>query len=498
MNDYHIAVLDVGKTNKKILVYNANLELIEIKSKKFDEKSANGINFDDVEGLWQWTLETLRAISSLYNIKVISVSTHGATFVTVDEQGNMVVPEISYTTDPGEDFHKEFYALVGDRIQLQKQTATPDFNLLINLAKGIYFVKRKFADQFDKVRWILHYPQYFGFKFTGNVSADPTYTGNHSYMWDFIKMNWSGVADKLGVREMLPKQLKNPWEILGTLKPDVAEVTGLNPDVLVTVGIHDSNASMLPYLVTMEGDFMLNSTGTWCVVMHEKDRVAFAPDELGKVVFYNMNSFFKPIKTAIFLGGMEFEHYMNLLEKIHGVIEFPSFDKKLYQRVISENDKFILPSVAKGIGQFPDSLPRVVEGDRIYPLDDIERGKAIPGFFKNFETTCAVLNLSMAMQTKVAFDRADITAGLPVFTEGGFTKNEGYNALMASFFPDSDFYLTDLKEATAYGAAMLGKVAVEQIALSNMKDLVHIEKHKVQSTGLNGIFDYYTHFLEML
>lgn len=498
MDNYYIAVIDVGKTNKKILVYNAALELLETRVKKFEEKTENSINYDDVEGLWQWTLETLKSLSGLYTIKVISVSTHGATFVTVDENGGLAVPEISYTTDPGEDFHKDFYAQCGDRIHLQKQTATPDFNLLINLAKGIYFVQKKYPEQFRKAQWILHYPQYFGYRFTGNVSADPTYTGNHSYMWDFKKMDWSEVADKLGVREKLPKKLKNPWDVLGTLSPDIAEATGLDPDVLVTVGIHDSNASMLPYLVTMEGDFMLNSTGTWCVVMHEKDRVLFAPDELGKVVFYNMNTFFKPIKTAIFLGGMEFEHYMNLLEKVHGVIEFPEFDKKLYQKIILENDKFILPSVAKGIGQFPDSLPRVVEGDKVYQLGDIESGKVIPEFFKDFETACAVLNLSMAVQTKVAFDRADITAGLQVFTEGGFTKNGGYNSLMASFFPNSGFYLTNLKEATAYGAAMLGKAAVEQITLYDMKDLVYIEKHKVQSTRLEGIADYYTHFLEML
>jgi len=45
---------------------------------------------------------------------------------------------------------------------------------------------------------------------------------------------------------------------------------------------------------------------------------------------------------------------------------------------------------------------------------------------------------------------------------------------------------------------MLGKAAIEQITLHGMKNLVHIEKHKVQSTRLNGITDYYTHFLEML
>jgi sugar (pentulose or hexulose) kinase len=311
-------------------------------------------------------------------------------------------------------------------------------------------------------------------------------------------MDWSEVADKLGIRHLLPSGLKNPWDVLGTLKPEVAKAAGLDEEVIVTVGIHDSNASMLPYLVTLEDDFLLNSTGTWCVIMHEKDRVAFAPEELGKVVFYNMNAFFKPIKTAIFLGGLEFEYYMNLLKKIHGDVAFPGFDRKRVQKVITDNDKFILPSVTKGIGQFPESSPRIIEGGRTYPLEDVESGRVVPEFFRDFETACAVLNLSMAVQTKVAFDRADMTPGLQVFTEGGFTKNDGYNALMASFYPDSGFYLTNLKEATAYGAALVGKAAMEQIPLRDMRDLVYIEKNRVPPAGLEGIERYLEQFLELL
>lgn len=498
MQNYHIAVIDIGKTNKKILIYNSGLMLIDKRFKKFDEKTEDGINYDDVKGLWLWILATLRELGDLYQIRVISVSTHGATFVTLDEQGDIAAPEVSYTTDPGEDFHKEFYAQCGDRIELQKRTGTPDFKLLINLAKGIFFVQKKFPEQFKKARWILHYPQYFGFKLTGNASADPTYTGNHSYMWNFDKRDWSEVADKLGVRGMLPQQLKDPWDILGTLEPEVARATGLDQDVIVTVGIHDSNASMLPYLVTRKDDFLLNSTGTWCVIMHEKDHVTFAPDELGKVVFYNMNAFFKPIKTAIFLGGLEYAHYMNLLGKIHGDTDFASFDLDLYQKVISARDKFILPSVAKGIGQFPDSRPRIVEGNRVCTLEEVETGKAVPEFFRDFKTACAVLNLSMAVQTKVAFDRADMTMGLPVYTEGGFTRNEGYNALMASFFPESRFYLTNLKEATAYGAAMVGKAAMEQVPIKSMDTLVQIEKSLVPPAELEGIGRYLEQFMKLL
>ena len=83
--------------------------------------------------------------------------------------------------------------------------------------------------------------------------------------------------------------------------------------------------------------------------------------------------------------------------------------------------------------------------------------------FFQAEEALAVLNLSLAIQTKVSFDRADMTKGLQVFTEGGFSKNDSYNTLMTSFYPDSKFYLTDLKEASAFGAAITGKAAYEKL-----------------------------------
>ncbi len=498
MENYHIAVVDVGKTNKKILVFDPDLKIIDERFRKFEEFTKDGIIHDDVDGLKKWMLDTLKELSSQYNIRVISVSAHGATFVTVDEFDQIALPEISYTTDPGEKFHVDFFKKCGDRIELQKSTGTPDFNALLNIGKGIYFVQKKFPEAFKKVKYILHYPQYFGFMLTGNAAADPTYTGNHSYLWNYHKNDWSSVTDSLGIRQLLPKSFLKPWEVLGKIKPAVAEYTGLKNDTLVTVGIHDSNSSMLPYLVSQEKDFVLNSTGTWCVIMHEKEKVAFAEDELGKVVFYNLSAFSKPIKTAIFLGGMEYEYYTNILKKINGNLPAPGFDLQLYQKIISDKKLFILPSVAKGIGQFPDSSPRIVEGDKVFSLEDIENGKSIPGFFREFDLACAVLNLSLAVQTKVALDRADMIDGLPLFTEGGFSRNTGYNALVAAFYPKSTVSLTNLKEATAFGAAMLGKSAAEGMPLRDMGDKIHIEKIPVDHPALTGLSLYYQKFMNLL
>ncbi len=498
MEKYHIAVIDVGKTNKKILIYNHLLQMVDEKFIRIPEIVDGDVLYDDVETLKTWILKTLAIFSGKYNIKVISTSAHGGAYSLVDEDGQHVVPQVAYTTDPGEDFHREFYDVCGDPVELQKSTATPNLNLLINPAKGIYFSKSKFPKEFSRVKHVLLYAQYFGYWLSGELCADPTYVGNHTYLWNFENNTWSSVADKLKIRHLLPEKIKDPWDSLGTIKHNIALTTGLSNDTIVTVGIHDSNASLLPYMISMDEPFLLNSTGTWCVIMNEKDEVKFEEDELGKVVFYNMNAFWKPIKTAIFLGGMEFEFYTKLLNKIHGRSDFPAFNSDIIQKIINVKDKFILPSVALGIGQFPDSRPRVIEDGRVYELPNIESGESVPNFFSNYEETLAVLNLSLAVQTKVSFDRADMTVGLKVFTEGGFSKNDSYNTLMTSFYPDSEFYLTGLKEASAFGAAIIAKAAYEKVDVRSFGSLITIEKRQVPKNELSGIERYFEKFLSLI
>jgi sugar (pentulose or hexulose) kinase len=146
---------------------------------------------------------------------------------------------------------------------------------LINVGKKLFFAKKHFPQGFARIDSILNYPQYFGYLFTGKKGAEPTYVGCHTYLFDFDKKEYSSVARKLGIVEKLPPVIARSWEVLGTVTPRVAAETGLPPDCVVTMGIHDSNSSLLPYLVKGHGNFVLNSTGTWCVAMHPAAEVPF-------------------------------------------------------------------------------------------------------------------------------------------------------------------------------------------------------------------------------
>ena len=103
------------------------------------------------------------------------------------------------------------------------------------------------------------------------------------------------MSENLGIVDRLPEQVCRSWDILGTLRPEIADRTGLDPDTIVTMGIHDSNASLLPYLIKSEEDFVLNSTGTWCVIMRPSRDVQFGDEDIGRVVFYNLDAFTHPV-----------------------------------------------------------------------------------------------------------------------------------------------------------------------------------------------------------
>ncbi|MBD3420377.1 MAG: carbohydrate kinase [Chitinivibrionales bacterium] len=496
MSNYHIAVIDVGKTNKKVLIFDDKLRLLDSVYKNFDEYVEGKTHFEDVENMTAWFKESLKGFSSEYDIKALSITTHGATAMCIDKKGKLATPPVAYTTETDESFQEAFYSRFGSREELQQKTATAQIGDVINIGKKVYFLQKNYPDQFKEVETILNYPQYFGYVFTGKKGAEPTYVGCHTYLFDFAAKHYSELADKLGIRDKLPPKISKSWEVLGTISEQAAAETGLSTNCVVTMGIHDSNSSLLPYIVQGYKDFVLNSTGTWCVAMHPTADVKFAEHELGKLVFYNLNAFFEPVKTSIFMGGLEFETYTRLLWDINKTEHYPEPDYDLYRKIISEKKLFILPSVVKGTGIFPDAKPCVIENGVSIPLENIQNGTQVPSFFTDFHTAWATMSLSLAIQTKAALNMVGFAGKGAIFTEGGFRKNKEYNALLTSVYPDASLYLTNMEEATAFGAAILGKAALDKTTPMETNDCFDIKLTPVDRVELPGMQEYVQAFLE--
>mgnify|MGYP001167426369 FL=1 len=458
----HIAVIDIGRTNKKLLLYDLKLNPVDGAYATIDDIPHGNENHEPIDATAAWFLNALADMAASHRIANITITTYGGAFVCLDEQGRVALPPLSGSTDPGEDVQASFDALIGDPRRIQRRMATPRMPFLSVMARGIHYVKERYPELFARTRTLINLPQYYGYLLTGQTGNERTYMGTHTALWDFERMDWSEVRERLGVEALIPPTLSRAWDVLGTLTPEVARKTGLSPEVRVTMGIHDSNAAMVPFLIKQPEDFMLVSTGSMCVVMHPEPGVRFREEDFGEMVYYNLNAFDGVFKTALFVAGLEFDIYMGLLGGRHGRQDPPDIDPELLADILGRREEFILPAIVP-FGMYLNSPARLVEGDQVYPLGDVFSGKG-PRFLDDYERSCALLTLSMALHTRKAMERAGHAPGMPVIIEGGFSHNALYTRLIASLAPESPVMLTGLKEASAFGAALLGLAAHEGVS----------------------------------
>jgi len=146
---------------------------------------------------------------------------------------------------------------------------------------------------------------------------------------------------------------------------------------------------------------------------------------------------------------------------------------------------------------FPDSEARIIEGDKVYSFGDVAGGNH-PEFFEDFDVAYTVLNLSLAIHTGVALERVGIESGPSIYIEGGFSKNDVYTKLLASMYPSSRVALTNLNEATAFGAALLAKSAIEQKTPADIGDTFDIETKQISPITLKGLSEYADEFLKRI
>ena len=100
----------------------------------------------------------------------------------------------------------------------------------------------------------------------GVASTDVTSSGCHTDLWNPKEVRFSTLCETLQITDkMAPPKL--PSDILGPILPRISELTGLRKDTPVVCGIHDSNESLLSYVLTQSRPFSVVSTGTWVIAM---------------------------------------------------------------------------------------------------------------------------------------------------------------------------------------------------------------------------------------
>ena len=119
MKEKVIAIFDVGKTNKKLLLFDYNLNLVLEQEIRFPEKlDDDGFECDNIELIEKWIKESITKLvhSEKYDLTALNFATYGATIVYLDAEGQRITPVYNYLKPIDEKIPERLYRRYGGRM----------------------------------------------------------------------------------------------------------------------------------------------------------------------------------------------------------------------------------------------------------------------------------------------------------------------------------------------------------------------------------------------
>ena len=235
-----IAIFDIGKTNKKILLFDEKLKVVSCIEEEFKTSiDEDSVECDDIDLIEVWMKSTLEEIikGDEYDLKAVNFSTYGASLAFLDDAGKRLTPIYNYLKEVPESIQSELFKKYGGEEEFCRKTASPKLGLLLNSGIQMLWLKKEKPEVFHKVKSILHFPQYLSYLLTNKVVSEPTSIGCHTFMWDFDSNCYHDWIKNEGFD--LPEPIPNTNTFATTLAAK---------DFVTGIGIHDSSSSLVPYL----------------------------------------------------------------------------------------------------------------------------------------------------------------------------------------------------------------------------------------------------------
>ncbi len=412
-----IAIFDIGKTNKKVFLFDEDYQIRFEKSLQLPEiQDEDGFPCEDIHELTKWVKETLLVLLALseFNIKALNVSAHGASFVHLDEKGNPVAPLYNYLKPYPEDLKKKFYDTFGGENELSRITASPVLGHL-NSGMQLYWLKHVRPEIFKQIKYSLHLPEYISYLFTGKPVSGITSIGCHTNLWDFSTNNYHGWVQKENILEKLAPI---------TSSSEVTTIELQQNEIKIGNGLHDSSAALIPYLSCFSEPFILLSTGTWCISLNPFNHTPLTEDELKKDCLCYLTFEGKPVKASRLFAGHDHE-----LETRH-IAEHFQLSEDFY----------------KG-GNY--------QAEVVVKLSSTEYKTNHLSLYSSFDEAYTHFMMQLVKQqvtsTQLVLKNTNVTR---IFVDGGFSNNAIFMNLLSVAFPSIEVYSASVAQASSTGAAM--------------------------------------------
>lgn len=426
MSSRIVGVIDISRTTVRVAVVDLDAHA-EIDARKMANTVVAGEPYPhyDAEAIWAFVTEALADLNRAHPFDALSVAAHDATAALLDAEGELALPILDHDY-AGPDTAKAEY----DRLR-------PDFTETLsqrlpagrNLGAQLHWQARVFPADFARVRSIVPYPQYWGFRLTGVAASEETSLGCHTDLWNFETDLYSSLVLKQGWLDRMP-EVRAAADILGLVKPDLCATLGLRPRMPVHVGIEEASAALLPHLIEHKPPFALVSSGNWLVSCAPGGNLATLDPK--RDCFAGLDALGRPLPTARFMGGMEFARLVGDAPPAH-------VSDGAVARVLDESI-MLLPSVAEGSGPFPGRKARWT-----YPEHTLDA-----------EARFVAVSFYLAMMTAECLELTGADGNTIV--DGPVASNRLFVEMLVAATGRPVEPLTGARSNVALGAAMLARM----------------------------------------
>ena len=414
-----IAIFDVGKTNKKLLLFDAQYNVVYEHSEQLPETvDEDGDPCEDVTLLTKWLKERFAHVwaNDRFDIRALNFSGYGASFVYIDAKGEVTAPLYNYLKPCPDAFWKKFYHNNGKMHELCVETASPPLKSL-NSGFQLYRIKVEKPELYKRIKYALHLPQYLSYAFSGQPLTEITSLGCHTHLWDFRKHDYHAWVVKSGLVKKFPPISKAP-------------VAGTFEGIPVGLGYHDSSAALVPYLQKHHDPFVLVSTGTWCISMNPFNDTPLTIEDFGDDCLCYLTPEGKQVKSSRLFAGPMHEQIEEVLRSHYGLsgsnIKDIAYDPK----------KIPIPNIRTTTnGTASETIEEYIglDAEEHYHL--------------------GIRHIIQLLKSKI--ERVLTPNVKQIFVDGGFSQNKVFMGMLLDAFPSHRVSAASVPQASALGAAII-------------------------------------------
>jgi len=389
-----------------------------------------GVRYLDTEGIRDWLGRTLGRYRDHPVAFIVPVG-HGA--------GVAVLRDDQLASAPL-DYEQEVPAAVVADYRAERDaftlTGSPALPCGLNLGAQLAWLEARDPTAFDGAT-LVPWAQCWAWWLSGVAVSEATSLGCHSDLWTPGHGRFSPLAERRGwARKFAP--LARAGDVIGTLRPALAEATGLSATIQVLAGLHDSNAALLAargFDEIAQKEATVLSTGTWFIAMRLADEVV-ALSELPEArdCLVNVDAYGRPVPSARFMGGREIESVIGLdTRRVDIKPDQPALLAAVPALLVS--GAMLLPTLAPGNGPFPNAL-----GGWIAEPED---------WYARRAAAC----LYAALVADASLDL--IGSERRLLVEGRFAEAEVFVRALAALRPDTQVFTANAHNDVSFGALRL-------------------------------------------